>query len=791
MKKTILALAAITLIFSSCVKNDPYEEPENSELKGNLFLNEINGTGGPSQLDTEKYVELFNKTNAAINLKDFSLDYGGTETWRGRADDMVPAHGYKLIKGAKTTYPGMSTGLSSRNANVNLTLLDPSGNIVDYYEKIEDLNGKPLESMDHMRIPDGGKWYFVEISAQSPDAPNLTDPNHPSVRGAMPAMEKGLRIDEVMVSNTRPTPADAVTIVAKVTDVNEITSVVLKWKKDGASQTDIAMELSITVLPGGGYVAAIPNQPDGTVVEWTVVAANNKGNTATESGSITWTAEIIDYSGLKFNEVSGAGNDEDKFYELINTGSTPINLAGCTIHYNANGANGGVLPTGEGNLTWTGSATQIIEAGKLFCLIGRNTPGSFTTGLTAARILIITLKDPAGNILDQCIRAEDTGKYAFTDKSFSRIPDGTGPFYFTTPTPNVMNGSNAAGLVLVPITQEPQTDYTKLKLNEVSGVGSDNEKFYELINTGSDEINLEGCQIFYNANGSNGGTLPAGEGNLTWTGSATQVIEAGKLFSLIGRNAPGSFTTGLTAARILIITLKDPDGNVIDRCIRAEDTGAYDFGDKSFSRIPDGTGPFYFTTPTPNVMNGSNAAGLVLVPEVQGAAAPDYSKLVLNEVSGNNKYVEIYNSGTEDIPLAGVKLQRNNGSAAGGSEWSGTVTDVIPAGAYRLFLFNSYTPAELNTNPAYTGWTVGSGISSGQILKVAIVDPSGNPVSVFIRGDVPLPAWQVTSDVSQNTTDTYSRMADGTWAYAAPTPGAPNGTKTSEILNPGYLTAQP
>jgi hypothetical protein len=161
-------------------------------------------------------------------------------------------------------------------------------------------------------------------------------------------------------------------------------------------------------------------------------------------------ASTADYSKLKLNEVSGVGEDSEKFYELINTGTTDINLAGCKIYYNANGNTGGTLPTGDGNLTWTGSASQVAEAGELFSLIGRNQPGSFTTGLTAQRILIITLKDPDGNVIDQCTRSQDTGSYAITNKSFSRIPDGTGPFYFTTPTPDATNGTSTDGLMSLP-----------------------------------------------------------------------------------------------------------------------------------------------------------------------------------------------------------------------------------------------------------------------------------------------------------------------------------------------------
>jgi len=425
----------------------------------------------------------------------------------------------------------------------------------------------------------------------------------------------------------------------------------------------------------------------------------------------------VDYTKLKLNEVSGVGDDSAKFYELINTGTKDIPLNGCKIYYNANSSVGGSIPTGKGNLTWTGLSAQTAQAGKLFSLIGRDSPagtnpGSFTTGLTAARILIITLEDPAGNVLDQCIRAKDTEEFTITDKSFARIPDGTGDFYFATPTPNATNGTSTAGLTKVPkdspfitdFVRDPTSvtssdtvtvsatittttsaittvvlqwtlggtaqsdinmtpsgnvysavipaqvvgtvvtykisatnalgetsvtgvqdytvvsvsvDYTKLKLNEVSGVGTDAQKFYELINTGTKDIPLDGCKIYYNANGSTGGTLPTGDGSLTWTGSSTQTAQAGQFFSLIGRNTAGSFSQGLTAARILIITLKDPAGNVIDQCIRAQDTGDYTITDKSFARIPDGTGDFYFATPTPDATNGTSTSGLTKVPIVQ------------------------------------------------------------------------------------------------------------------------------------------------------------------------------
>ena len=206
----------------------------------------------------------------------------------------------------------------------------------------------------------------------------------------------------------------------------------------------------------------------------------------------------------------------------------------------------------------------------------------------------------------------DGGKKTYALSNVQKIV-----FENNTMTVDMKSGNDATNITRISFTQDLQEiDYSKLKLNEVSGVGGNSEKFYELINIGDIDIPLEGCQIIYNAAPNNiGDPFPPNREQLTWTGESTQVAQAGKLFSLIGRDNPGSFTTGLTAARILIITLKDPDGNIIDQCNRAEDTGDYEINDKSFSRIPDGTGPFYFTIPTPDVMNGTDATGLLLVPQ--------------------------------------------------------------------------------------------------------------------------------------------------------------------------------
>ncbi|MCL1942573.1 MAG: lamin tail domain-containing protein [Candidatus Azobacteroides sp.] len=336
---------------------------------------------------------------------------------------------------------------------------------------------------------------------------------------------------------------------------------------------------------------------------------------------------------------------------------------------------------------------------------------------------------------------------------------------------------NIADLDSISFTPPAGADYSKLKLNEVSGVGDDPDKFYELINIGTADINLAGCKIYYQANSSTGGDIPdinLTDANLTWTGSTTQSAAGGRLFSLIGRNASGSFTRGLTAQRILVITLTDPDGNIIDQCIRAEDAGTYAITDKSFSRIPDGTGPFYFTTPTPDALNGTSATGLIQVPTTQGIPEPAPETLVINEVDGNGKFVEIYNSGTEAISLEGYSLVKNEAS----TWWTGKATTTIAAGGY-------YTIAQSGGANGADEYNGASGISPKQNVKFELKSPDGKTVvDYFARTNGGNWGNSVTPDYGAGTPYSFSRCPDGTGDFqlAVPSCNAANNASAGDIV---------
>ena len=916
----------------TAVKNGSYTvtaaPPEVTDDCTHLSLNEINGNGA----DEEKYIELFNNSpDVAIRLEGVTIYYNNlssepTVTWTGTADHILLPKSFLLLQGSKGS-GDLSTGLSATQGII-IELVDKEGKRVDFFKIGEDESRRNSYS----RIPDGtGKWYLTYQSG----TPGVTNGTSHFGADEIPRspMITGFTRD---VSAPTATAAVKVSATVKAFPGTAVSSVVLKWMVEGVAKADITMTKN-----GDDYSATIPAQAVFSVVAYKVVATNNESETEEVSDSYVVMPEgDIDYTKLKLNEVSGVGGDPEKFYELINTGDEIIPLYNCKIIYNANGDTGGAFPpNGTQGITWTGSPSQVIGAGELFCLIGRGAPGSFTTGLTPERILLITLLDPFGNIIDQCIRALDTGDYAVgRDKSFSRIPDGTGPFYFTAPTPCATNGNDATGLLLVPETQELPADYTKLKLNEVNGV----DKWFEIYNTGTEAISLESVKAYYS------NSEPANY-NLTWTGTSTDNIPAGSYFSTKGitlgtglsannvnvrlqLRAPngtvldtyekllnintgqgyddltnksharipdgtgdwyytadgvgtsgatnGASTAGLTKigeengeigdvdyAKLklnevngvsgqkwveiyntgddavplagvtinysnnagssfsvqwtfsvsdviaangfysnsselgscsannvnVIITLKSPSGEILDtytKLLNINTGQGYDYlTNKSHARIPDGTGDWYYTadgTGTRNTTNGVSTAGLTKfgeeIKEVEKIEDADYTGLILNEICGEHKFVEIYNSSAGNISLNGVKLMRNDGA----SQWIGVETDVIPAGAYRIFLFTGFTTG-LDENPAYTGWTVNSGISDQQTLKVALVAPSDTDIDVFMRGVEP---WG-TGGADRERSYSYSRMSDGTWAYADPTPGAVNGAYQADIVNPGYLTAQP
>lgn len=149
-----------------------------------------------------------------------------------------------------------------------------------------------------------------------------------------------------------------------------------------------------------------------------------------------------------------------------------------------------------------------------------------------------------------------------------------------------------------------------------------------------------------------------------------------------------------------------------------------------------------------------------------GAIPPDFSNLVLNEIDGNSKTIELFNKGAKAIPLVGVTLTKNNTAVW----WTGTAAaGNIAAGGYVQIV-------QGNSDPNFAG---ASGISNKQSLKFELKDPGGASRGIFLRGDEGTLGGTI-SDISPKS---YQRIPNGTgdWKLAAPTTGAANAANGDNI----------
>jgi len=305
-------------------------------------------------------------------------------------------------------------------------------------------------------------------------------------------------------------------------------------------------------------------------------------------------------------------------------------------------------------------------------------------------------------------------------------------------------------------------DYTPLVLNEVNGV----EKWFEIYNTGTEEINLEDVKAYYG-------------NNLTWTGLATQTIPANGYIQITQNQTNGAetgqFTTGLSANNANVtLQLRDPAGTVLDTYEKSTVvTNTMSFYDKAHARIPDGTGAWFYldnSTGTPGATNGTSTTGVVKLGSVQNA----YTPLILNEVNGasNEKWFEIYNTGDVEISLEGVTAHYSNSASVSfnvNNTWTGTAADTIPAKGYFA-------------TPRGNGDNLGTGLSANNAnVRFQLRDPDGNVLDTYVK------LIDINTGYDDIKNKSHARVPDGigAWYYTADstgTHGATNGTSTAGFV---------
>lgn len=297
-------------------------------------------------------------------------------------------------------------------------------------------------------------------------------------------------------------------------------------------------------------------------------------------------------------------------------------------------------------------------------------------------------------------------------------------------------------------------DYSGLILNELNG----NDKFIELLNTGADIPTIAG--VFIEKDGKSVWTgdergLKKGEYLLLY--SEDVVVTGG---AQEGYDESLVFHSGLSAKKAVRVQLFTPaaaslsDFNLVECAETAK---------ASYSRNKDGK--WYHAEATPGAANveGTNAVlglegGEPVAPKVPGS-------VILSELNGNDKFIELANPGDEDFPVGGYTIEKD-----GTTNWTAADGAVVPAHGF-LLLYSEDVVVAGGAQEGYDETLVfHSGLSAKKAVKIELKSNTASSVEVFnlVTCAGPAPA-------------SYSKNKNGKWYHADATPGAENAEGTEEV----------
>lgn len=162
--------------------------------------------------------------------------------------------------------------------------------------------------------------------------------------------------------------------------------------------------------------------------------------------------------------------------------------------------------------------------------------------------------------------------------------------------------------------------------------------------------------------------------------------------------------------------------------------------------------------------------------------------IVLNELSGADKYIELYNTTDAEVSLEGVMLVKYDSSKEGGKSttWTGAAGMKIAAKGYVVLESSDLADEAEGGDPAYAyeseNHVFKGGLSGKKNVFIELVAADETVLDDFKRGEEGA-GWNQVSGFKNDKTHTFSRVPNGTgeWAYADPTKGAANGEKVADI----------
>ena len=171
-----------------------------------------------------------------------------------------------------------------------------------------------------------------------------------------------------------------------------------------------------------------------------------------------------------------------------------------------------------------------------------------------------------------------------------------------------------------------------------------------------------------------------------------------------------------------------------------------------------------------------------------GGDATKVSGIVLNELSGADKFIELYNNTDAEVSLDGLYIVKYDSSKDGGKSttWTGKGGIKIAAKGFVVLESSDLAdPAEggdENYDYESENHVFKGGLSGKKNLKFELYNAADELLDTFTRGEEGA-GWNQVGGFNNDKKHTFSRVPDGVgeWAYADPTPKAVNGAKVADI----------
>ena len=162
--------------------------------------------------------------------------------------------------------------------------------------------------------------------------------------------------------------------------------------------------------------------------------------------------------------------------------------------------------------------------------------------------------------------------------------------------------------------------------------------------------------------------------------------------------------------------------------------------------------------------------------------------IVLNELSGADKFIELYNTTDKEVSLEGLCLVKYDSSKDGGKSttWTGKAGMKIAAKGFVVLESSDLSDPAEDGDPAYAYESADhvfkGGLSGKKNVKIELQNADGEVLDAFVRGEEGA-GWNQVSGFNNDKKHTFSRVPNGTgeFVYADPTKGAANGAKVADI----------